>query len=75
MSLLPAGELSISEGEGRGLSSPPPYIVTHLSFPQITTYAVDKFHAANHSEKCKCSPYNIEEIGKRIDGVNTSVSE
>ena len=44
-------------------------------FPQIKTYAVDRFHATKHKETCIHSPYNNEDIAVRLKDVNTSVSE
>ena len=52
-----------------------PCCIEQKLFPQIETWAVDRFHGAKHNQDCKFSPYNDQRIADRLDNVNTSRSE
>lgn len=43
------------------------------SMEQLKFFIVDKFHARTHSEGCKCNPWCVRRLMRRIKGVNTSV--
>ena len=54
------------EGQGR----------KRVKLRQLTTWAVDKFHAKKgHTKKCSCNPYSHPSIMRKLRGVNTSVCE
>ena len=44
-------------------------------YKQIVYWSVDRFHAKKHGKSCKYSPYNDDKLQKRLDGINTSISE
>ena len=44
-------------------------------FPLVEHWGVDFWHGHKHNKKCKCNPHHVRRLKRRMQGLNTSVSE